>query len=160
GERRGERAQRGRDGVARGARAGRRLSTSPDGRGQRRRAFEAHDPPPSGRAAGDERAARSRPVGAGLLRRGPPAAEEARDREGPRRVALVRAVLVSHFHWDREWHRTFEAYRARLVDAVDDVLALVAADPGYRFVLDGQAILLEDYLAIRPERREALARAL
>ena len=38
----------------------------------------------------------------------------------------VRCVLVSHFHWDREWYRTFEAYRARLVDAVDRVLELLA----------------------------------
>ncbi len=65
-------------------------------------------------------------------------------------------MLVSHFHWDREWHRTFEAYRARLVDAVDRVLDLVAADPGYRFLLDGQAIVLEDYLAVRPARRAEL----
>jgi mannosylglycerate hydrolase len=71
-----------------------------------------------------------------------------------------RVVLVSHFHWDREWHRTFEAYRARLVDAVDRVLDLLAADPGYRFLLDGQTVLLEDYLAVRPERRAELERGL
>ena len=72
----------------------------------------------------------------------------------------MRCVLVSHFHWDREWYRTFEAYRGRLVDAVDRVLDLLARDPGYRFVLDGQAILLEDYVAVRPERRDELARGL
>jgi hypothetical protein len=65
-------------------------------------------------------------------------------------------LLVSHFHWDREWYRTFEAFRARLVDAIDAVLDQLAVDPGFRFVLDGQAIVLEDYLAIRPERRDAL----
>ncbi|HXJ36509.1 MAG TPA: glycosyl hydrolase-related protein [Candidatus Eisenbacteria bacterium] len=74
--------------------------------------------------------------------------------------APPRAILVSHFHWDREWHRTFEAYRARLVDAVDRVLDLLAADPGYRFLLDGQAIVLEDYLAMRPARRADLERGL
>jgi len=72
----------------------------------------------------------------------------------------MRIVLVSHFHWDREWYRTFEAYRGRLVDAVDRVLDLLDADPGYRFLLDGQTILLDDYLAVRPERRDALARGL
>ncbi|MGH7895062.1 MAG: glycosyl hydrolase-related protein [Candidatus Binatia bacterium] len=75
-------------------------------------------------------------------------------------VQRPRCVLVSHFHWDREWHRTFEAYRARLVDAVDRVLDLLDADPGYRFLLDGQAVLIEDYLAVRPERRADLARGL
>ncbi len=72
----------------------------------------------------------------------------------------MHCVLVSHFHWDREWYRTFEVYRARLVDAIDGVLDLLASDPGYHFLLDGQTVLLEDYLAIRPERRAELARGL
>ncbi len=68
--------------------------------------------------------------------------------------------LVSHFHWDREWYRTFEEFRARLVDAIDAVLDQLQTDPGFRFVLDGQAIVLDDYLAIRPERRDELAAGL
>src|SRR5262245_53994500 len=72
----------------------------------------------------------------------------------------MRGVLVSHFHWDREWYRSFEQYRARLVDAVDRVLAILAADPDYRFLLDGQTVLVEDYLAVRPDRRVALAAGL
>ncbi|MDQ1385893.1 MAG: 2-O-(6-phospho-alpha-D-mannosyl)-D-glycerate hydrolase [Actinomycetota bacterium] len=69
-------------------------------------------------------------------------------------------LLVSHFHWDREWYRPFEVFRGRLVDAIDAVLDLVTADPGYRFVLDGQAIVLEDYLAVRPHRRDELVAGL
>lgn len=72
----------------------------------------------------------------------------------------MRCLLVSHFHWDREWYRSFQAYRARLVEAVDRVLDLVGADPSHRFLLDGQVILVEDYLALRPERRAALAAAI
>jgi mannosylglycerate hydrolase len=72
----------------------------------------------------------------------------------------VRCLVVSHFHWDREWYRTFQAYRARLVDAVDTVLELSANDDGFRFVLDGQAVLVEDYLAVRPAQREALTGAI
>src|SRR3954447_16318101 len=72
------------------------------------------------------------------------------------RVGTIHAVLVSHTHWDREWYRTFQAFRARLVDAVDRVLDLIAEDPGYHFLLDGQAVVLEDYLAIRPHRRSEL----
>src|SRR5262249_52718256 len=139
-----------------------RLPSSSDRRGQCRRTLEAHDRPPPGGAAGDQGPPRSRALGAGLLRRVRRAAPQARRREDPRRMsrAPTRAILVSHFHWDREWHRTFEAYRARLVDAVDAVLDLSARDPGYRFLLDGQAILLEDYLAVRPERRGELERGL
>ncbi|MBY0273787.1 alpha-mannosidase, partial [Candidatus Binatia bacterium] len=71
----------------------------------------------------------------------------------------MKVFLVSHTHWDREWYRTFQTFRARLVDAIDRVLELVEADDGFRFLLDGQTIALEDYLEIRPERRVALERA-
>ncbi len=71
----------------------------------------------------------------------------------------MRVFLVSHTHWDREWYRSFQTFRARLVDTVDRVLDLIAADPGFCFVLDGQSIVLEDYLEIRPERRDELTAA-
>jgi 2-O-(6-phospho-alpha-D-mannosyl)-D-glycerate hydrolase len=73
-------------------------------------------------------------------------------------TAAMRVVLVSHFHWDREWYRTFEDFRSRLVPAIDLVLDQCEHDPGYRFVLDGQAIVLEDYLALRPHRQAELER--
>ncbi|HUI48285.1 MAG TPA: glycosyl hydrolase-related protein [Acidimicrobiia bacterium] len=69
-------------------------------------------------------------------------------------------LLVSHFHWDREWYRPFEEFRGRLVDAIDAVLDQLAVDPGFRFVLDGQAIVLEDYLEVRPDRRDELVAGL
>ena len=72
-------------------------------------------------------------------------------------------TFVSHTHWDREWYRTFEQYRIRLVQLIDKLLDLLEADPDYlHFMLDGQTIILDDYLAIRPEQRprlEALIRS-
>lgn len=68
-------------------------------------------------------------------------------------------LLVSHTHWDREWYRTFEAFRARLVDAVDRVLDQLDEDPGWSFLLDGQTIVVEDYLAVRPDARDRLVAA-
>ncbi len=74
-----------------------------------------------------------------------------------------RLVLVPHTHWDREWYRTREEFRHRLVRLVDGLLDLLERDPEYRhFTLDGQAIVLDDYLEVRPrarERIEALVRA-
>lgn len=67
-------------------------------------------------------------------------------------------VLVPTTHWDREWYRTFQSFRARLVDTVDRVIELLDADPGYTFLLDGQSIVLEDYVEIRPGRRDELER--
>ena len=73
--------------VAREAGAGRpRLPAPPDRRGQRRRAPEAHDHGAPGHAADHRRRARSRPVGAGVLRRVRRPAQEARRRESDRRV--------------------------------------------------------------------------
>lgn len=71
----------------------------------------------------------------------------------------MKCVIVSHTHWDREWYRTFHAFRARLVDTIDRVLELIERDPGFHFLLDGQTIVLDDYLEIRPERRAALTDA-
>jgi len=61
--------------------------------------------------------------------------------------------VVSHTHWDREWYQPFQEFRIRLVTMVDKLLDILASDPDYRhFMLDGQTIVVEDYLQIRPER--------
>jgi mannosylglycerate hydrolase len=61
--------------------------------------------------------------------------------------------IVSHTHWDREWYRTFQQFRFRLVHMLDRLLDLLDGDPEYRFfTLDGQTIVVDDYLAIHPEQ--------
>lgn len=68
--------------------------------------------------------------------------------------------IVPHTHWDREWYKSFEQFRAMLVSMIDDLIDLCERDPSFTcFTLDGQAVVLEDYLAVRPER-EATLRAL
>ncbi len=68
--------------------------------------------------------------------------------------------LIAHTHWDREWYLPRAALQARLVPMLDDLIERLQADPGFRsFVLDGQTVLIEDYLRARPER-EADVRAL
>jgi hypothetical protein len=64
--------------------------------------------------------------------------------------------LVSHTHWDREWYHTAEVFRQRLVDLIDELIDNPPPD-GEAFLLDGQAIVLDDYLDVRPSRRDALA---
>ena len=58
--------------------------------------------------------------------------------------------VISHTHWDREWYRPFERFRLRLVDLIDRLLELLDAYPAYRFHLDAQTIVLDDYLEVRP----------
>jgi len=71
--------------------------------------------------------------------------------------------LIPHTHWDREWYLPRAAFGARLVGLLDDLLSRLEADPGFTsFLVDGQSILLSDYLAARPDRRprvETLVRA-
>src|SRR3989304_2225563 len=65
--------------------------------------------------------------------------------------------LVSHTHWDREWYLTFQQFRLKLVHLIDGLLDLLDADPDYKyFMLDGQTIVLDDYLFMRPERADVI----
>lgn len=71
----------------------------------------------------------------------------------------VTAYLISHTHWDREWYLPFHRFRVNLVEVVDQVLARLESDPSFsHFLLDGQAVILEDYLEARPEARERIGR--
>ena len=65
-----------------------------------------------------------------------------------------RLWVVPHTHWDREWYLPLEDFRIRLAQVVDEAIELLEARPEHRFTLDGQAILIEDYLEIRPEMEE------
>src|SRR5512144_1407986 len=60
--------------------------------------------------------------------------------------------VVSHTHWDREWYLPFQIFRQKLVDLMDRLLDLLDRDPDFKyFTMDGQSIVLKDYLEIRPE---------
>lgn len=73
----------------------------------------------------------------------------------------MKAFYCPGTHWDREWYEPFQEFRIWLVELIDELLDLLEARPEYRcFHLDGQTILLADYLEVRPEQRERLLRML
>lgn len=73
----------------------------------------------------------------------------------------LQAYYIAGTHWDREWYEPFQEFRMWLVQTLDHVLDLFDEVPDYTvFHLDGQAIMLEDYLEIRPEQRERLLQRL
>lgn len=72
-----------------------------------------------------------------------------------------KVYIISHSHWDREWYMAYEQHHMRLITLMDDLLTLFETEPEFdSFHLDGQTIILDDYLQVRPEKREALQRAI
>lgn len=67
--------------------------------------------------------------------------------------------VVSNTHWDREFRRSFEKTRRRLMTMMDVTLDILDKDPNYHsFTMDGHSIMIDDYLQMRPERRELVNR--
>jgi alpha-mannosidase len=65
--------------------------------------------------------------------------------------------VISHTHWDREWYLPFQLFRLKLVHLVDGMLDILEQDREFKhFMLDGQTILLDDYLYMRPEKETVL----
>ena len=73
----------------------------------------------------------------------------------------MKAHMICHTHWDREWYLTREEFRTKLVRLIDGLLDIIDNVPEYvSFMLDGQTIVIEDYLEIKPYNRERLFAAL
>ncbi|MBB6735674.1 alpha-mannosidase [Cohnella zeiphila] len=69
------------------------------------------------------------------------------------------AHVIAHSHWDREWYTSFERHRLKLVRLMEDLIETFERDPEFAsFHLDGQYIVLEDYLAVMPHREERIRR--
>ena len=81
----------------------------------------------------------------------------------PVRSAPLTVAVVPHTHWDREWYVPFQTFRLRLVAVLDQVLDVLEADASFsHFLLDGQTVMVDDYLEVRPDaegRIRALAAA-
>ncbi|WP_017692447.1 alpha-mannosidase [Paenibacillus sp. PAMC 26794] len=68
-----------------------------------------------------------------------------------------RAHIISHTHWDREWYLPYEKHHMRLIQLVDSLLDQLDEGSDYKsFYLDGQTIIIDDYLQVRPEQKERL----
>lgn len=67
--------------------------------------------------------------------------------------------VVPHTHWDREWYLPHELFRWRLTQMVDALIDYMESHPEYRcFNLDGQSIVIDDYVQLRPENEPRLRR--
>ena len=67
--------------------------------------------------------------------------------------------VISNTHWDREWRFPYQRNRQMLVDMIDAVIEILEKEPQYRaFHLDSQAIVLRDYLEVRPQMKDTIIR--
>ena len=59
--------------------------------------------------------------------------------------------IINHTHWDREWFLT-SVYTSQWIPAlVDKLEQLVADNPDYQFLIDGQTLVIEDLLKLAPD---------
>ena len=69
------------------------------------------------------------------------------------------AHIIPHSHWDREWRYPIWENRSFLIDFIDELLETMEKYPDYKqFLMDGQSVILEDYLEMRPEKREIITK--
>ena len=68
--------------------------------------------------------------------------------------------VLPHTHWDREWFVPSGFTREWLIPFFDALFEHFDSDPAYRFTLDGQSILIEDYVSLlgRSQGEAALTR--
>jgi alpha-mannosidase len=66
--------------------------------------------------------------------------------------------VLTHTHWDRDWFLTAEYTNEWLDDLFDKLFALFEQVPEHRYILDGQTLLLQDYLERHPENLPTIQR--
>lgn len=66
--------------------------------------------------------------------------------------------VVAHCHWDAEWYFTCEDSHILLVENMDYLIDLLERDADFpSFTFDGLAVVLDEYLQVRPENAPRLA---
>lgn len=71
---------------------------------------------------------------------------------------MPRVHVVTHVHWDREWYRPFESFRAMLTELVHAVCDQLDHGAMEHFLLDAQTIAVADHFAIHPDDEDRLRR--
>lgn len=69
---------------------------------------------------------------------------------------MKKVYAYLHTHWDREWYREFEEFRLRLIEVMDDILKKLETKEVETFYFDGQTSAIEDYLEIKPDKKDVI----
>ncbi len=68
----------------------------------------------------------------------------------------MKVFVIPHTHWDREWFVTHDFTDELLEEFFENLLKIFEKKEDFVFVLDGQTLILEDYLSRKPEDEERL----
>ncbi|GAA0360294.1 mannosylglycerate hydrolase [Alkalibacterium iburiense] len=64
--------------------------------------------------------------------------------------------ILMHTHWDREWYFTKDETKVLLRNHMQEVMEYLENNPDTVYVLDGQSVMLDDYLELEPEAEDRL----
>ena len=67
-------------------------------------------------------------------------------------------LLVPSTHWDREWYKPQAEFNVYLTELFDLVLRRLESGELPNFFTDGQAVIVEDMLTLKPQWKERIAR--
>jgi alpha-mannosidase len=54
--------------------------------------------------------------------------------------------ILSHTHWDREWYLESKYTNEWLVPFFENLFKMLEREPSYKFILDGQMCMIDDWL--------------
>ncbi|MBM6615304.1 hypothetical protein JTF06_10435 [Desemzia sp. RIT804] len=64
--------------------------------------------------------------------------------------------ILMHTHWDREWYFTKDETKVLLRNHMQEVMEYLEENPDVIYVLDGQSVMIDDYLELEPEAEDRL----
>ncbi len=66
--------------------------------------------------------------------------------------------ILMHTHWDREWYFTKDETKVLLRNHMQDVMDYLEENPETIYILDGQSVMIDDYLELEPTQEPRLKR--
>lgn len=69
---------------------------------------------------------------------------------------MIKAHIVNHTHWDREWYFTSGDALVLSEQLFTDIIDELERNPDVSFVLDGQLSILDDYTQLHKEKIESI----
>ncbi len=64
--------------------------------------------------------------------------------------------IIMHTHWDREWYFTKDETQTILRTHMYEVIEYLEANNDIKYVLDGQSVMIDDFLEFAPDYKERL----